>query len=94
MEGIKKEIDLFKTLPAACLKPGRESERMWAREGETEGAGGGRGVKTCDTRGEGERVSHWKMQRKGEGTRWAKEEKKTVERGTERSIKGITEGLN
>lgn len=32
-----------------------------------EGRGGGRreGVKTYDTRGEGESVSHWKMQRGG-----------------------------
>lgn len=37
--------------------------------GETEGWGGGRKrVKTYDTWGEGERVSHWKMQRGGEGT--------------------------
>lgn len=36
--------------------------------GETGQGGGRKRVKTYDTWGEGERVSHWKMQRGGEGT--------------------------
>lgn len=41
-----------------------------------DGEEGGRGVKTYDTRGgEGERVSHWKMQRGGEGTKLEKEKR-------------------
>lgn len=49
---------------------------MWTNERERrrDGEVGGRGVKTYDTRGgEGERVSHWKMQRGGEGTKLEKE---------------------
>lgn len=57
------------TLPAACLEPPGGCEQMWTNEWETEGWRFGRKrVKTYDTWGEGERVSHWKMQRGGEGT--------------------------
>lgn len=42
-------------LPAACLKPGGESEQMWAneRERQRDGEVGGEGVKTYDTQGGG-----------------------------------------
>lgn len=77
MEGAKRQINLFEhylqcvlSLPEDVSKCGRigGGHRAAGRWEES-------GVRTYDThwRGEGERVSHWKMQRGGEGIKLGKE---------------------
>lgn len=77
MEGARRQINLFKhylqrvlSLPEDVSKCGRIGGRHRAA-GRWEESG----VRTYDThwRGEGERVSHWKMRRGGEGIKLGKE---------------------